>query len=169
MSSQLNAEWSNWLRVSSALALSRGHLWVWTYAQNLLSGGVDFVSMTVGDKPAMIAAMELQTTGTRGVALEIFKGGSISIGTPRNGQPLNFHTPKPSPWAYEEGGSIDVPGALLVRLVLGEGLSGSIGDRGHPVAVLEPSQFYYMTIENLHNQAADISLDIEAAAIHGIL
>lgn len=166
---QLNAQWSNWLRINSALALSEGNLWVWPYAKTLGNGAVDWVSMTVGHKPAMIAAMGLTTTGARGAAIEIFEGGSISLGTPRAGIALNFHTPKPAPWAYEESGSIDVPGTLLVRLILGDGLQGAIGSRDHAVAIFEPLKFYYITITNLHNQDADIALDIEAAAIGGLM
>lgn len=169
MSAQLNAQWSNWLRVSPALALSQGYLWVWPYAKTLPASGLDWVSMTVGEKPAMLAAMELTTTGTRGAAIEIFEGGSISVGTPRAGLALNFHTPQPAPWSYEESGFIDTPGTLLVRIVLGDGLRGAIGARDHPVVIFEPLKFYYMTIENLHNQAADIALDIEAASIGGLL
>lgn len=166
-SSQLNAEWYYWLRVNGNALLSRGYMWSWTYRQTQGAGLTDTLSFATADKPAVLSALAMNTTGDRGIHVDLFVGGSISLGTPLTGYPLNHHSPKPSPFAsIEESGSIDAAGTLIGTKEIGSGLvSAAGGDLDSPLLVFAPDQFYYLAITNLHNQAADITVEIDVAAI----
>lgn len=162
---QLNSLWYNYLRTDPRVLLSQGYLYSWDFSRNLNAGGSEWYSLSTGHKPAVITSLAITTTGTRGVRVDFYLGGDITLGTPRTGLHNNLETQKPPPWVLEEAGFIDVPGALSWTATIGEQLSGQTGSADHPSLILNSNSFSYFIITNLHNQAADITFEIVGASI----
>ena len=165
----LNAEVYNWHRLSAINNLSVGWLWGYSYTNTMAASETDVLHFGIGDKPIALFQAIFSTTGTRGASLEFYVGGTVAGGTDVQGFPLNHHTPKAAPVTFiRDEAVVTVPGTLIGTTILGEQLSAR-GGVPIPLNIFAPQTEYYVEMTNLHNQAAEVTLEMDMGSIPGVI
>lgn len=160
--SQLNREWFSWLRVQPSIAIEQGWAWSHQLSAPVTPAADELVRMETGERSVVLFAIDVHTDGDRGVLITMFAGGRIDLSAPMPGFPLNEERPRASPWEdISDNGFLAVQGGQIASLLIDE--AGRT--RVTPQWILRPSQLYYMTIKNLHNQTVQIEVAIEAYSI----
>lgn len=164
---QLNAlEWHR-LRLDPSVAISRGSLYGYSYTRSLGGSGIDTLHLVTAAKPVALFRLLLQTTGTRGALFELHAGGVVTGGTDIAGFRFNHDQWEAPPLAVARfGATVSVPGVKIGEETLdGEGYASAMGAALPSILVMGAGQDYYLLIHNLHNQAADLRIDLDLAAI----
>jgi len=163
---QLNDLWYSWLRVNPSVSIEQGWAWDHQVSAPVASGAVELIRMETASRAVMVFEIDVTTDGTRGVEITLFVGGQIDLSAPLPGFPLNHERPRASPWEdISDNGFLATPGTAIATLRIDEAGRTVIT----PNLLLRPSQLYYMELENLNNQAAQIEVSIIAGSVGGML
>lgn len=118
--------------------------------------------METGARAVTLFEVVVTTDGTRGVSLTLYIGGQIDLSAPLPGFPMNHERPRASPWAdISDNGFLAVPGTEIASVIIDQAGRTVLT----PDWLFAPNQLYYAEIENLHNQAAQIEVEIIAGSI----
>jgi hypothetical protein len=163
---QLNDLWYSWLRIDPSVSIEQGYTWDYSFPDTMAAGADVDVTMRTATRAVSLIGGAFTTTGTRGATIDFYVGGDIQLPTPIQGFPANHERPKDAPFAeYGLDGFLATPGTLMARL--------SIDTPGRTPfdigLLLRPSTLYYMTLTNIDNQSADISLDIRAGSVGAMI
>lgn len=159
----------NWhrLRLDPAVNISQGFTWDFQYLNSLGGSGDDTLLMVTGPKPVAIWSFGLSTDGARGALFELYIGGTVAGGQPVVGFPINHDQAQASPFeTIEDSSFVSVGGVKIGELLLdGNVYSTTFGITEHVPYVFGANESHHLTVTNLHNQAADITVNILAGAI----
>lgn len=163
---QLNDLWYSWLRVQPAVAVEQGWAWDHQLSAPVAAGASELLRMETGERAVTLFTLVVTTDGTRGVEFTMYIGGQIDLSAPLPGFPMNHERSRASPWAdISDNGFLAVPGTEIISVRI-----DSAGRTVfNPDWILAPNQLYYAEITNLHNQAAQIEVEIIAGSIGGMI
>lgn len=165
----LDTSWYHYLRINPAVLTSRGYRWDYDNSNSVGQGGLDVIGFDTANSAVSFMAIDVRTTGARGVSFEMYVGGAIGLGAPVQGFPANHDAPKPEPLAsINDTETVVTPGTLIASALIDGSVGGRLGEAGAPM-ILGANQFYYVVFTNLDNQTATLSVSMSFAAIGGEL